>query len=61
MSYLQTNNQSHLCQECLHKEPTLSDGRFLCKLHEEHYLKELTQCEDFEEKDNDEFTAYECD
>ena len=40
MSTIQTTNTSQECQNCTHKDPTLSNGTFLCKLHDERYIKD---------------------
>lgn len=61
MSSNQTINSSQECQNCIHKDPTLKNGTFLCKLHDEHYLKDPVDCEDWEAKNSDEHGVIECD
>lgn len=61
MSNNQTGNTDLACQSCTHKDPTMSNGTFLCKLHDEYYLKIPLNCEDWEAKENNEKGVIECD
>jgi len=60
MSTNQTNSTNTQCQKCTHKEPTLTNGTFFCKIHDEHYLKDPINCEDWEEKNVNEQNIREC-
>jgi len=61
MSNNELNSSTQTCQNCIHKKPSQNSGLFFCKLHDENYLKDLPECEDWEEHDLSDSNVYECD
>ena len=49
-----------LCSQCVHYVDR-SAGTFYCKLLEDTYSENQSRCEDFEDAQQEESTAYECD
>lgn len=61
MSSNQNSQTNQQCHNCTHKNPTLQNGTFFCRLHDEQYLKDPIHCEDWEEKSIQEEDTYSCD